>query len=222
MTGTTLTRWSPMAGLVYAVLYVVGLLLIVGEGIDEKSDAGIASYYADSGNRTGDIVGLFLVAVSLLFFLVFVSVLRERLRAADADGAALSGVAAGSGVAAAALFLAGAAAFSATAMAVNFMDEFAVDANLARLQFALAYAFLSGAVILGCGLVLATSALALRTPVLPTWMGWVGLVAVVLAVAEMFLLPVFVIPAWSLLVGILLAARAPTALPAAAVGRSPA
>ena len=90
MNGAPWTRWSPAAGLTYAVLYVVGFFLIVKDELDEKSDADLVSYYADSGNRTGDIVGLLLVAISLLFFLLFVSALRERLRTAGDEGGLLS------------------------------------------------------------------------------------------------------------------------------------
>jgi hypothetical protein len=147
-----------------------------------------------------------------------VSALRERLRTADHEGSPLAGVVAGGGAAAAALFLSGVAAFSATALAAEFIDDFVVDANAARLEFALGYAVILGAVILSCGLVLATSAVAFRSSVLPTWLAWVGLVTVVLAIAEAFLLPLFVIPLWSLVVGVVLAMRAPEARPAAALG----
>jgi hypothetical protein len=220
MNGTTWARWAPASALVYGVLYVVGMILIVvvGEEVDEKADADMLAYYADSGNRTNDIIGLVLVAVSLIFFLFFVSALRERLREADAEGSVLSGVAAAAGAGAAVLFLAGAAAFTATALGRDFIDEFEVDPNAARLQFALGYGLLLGAVILSCGMVLATCAVAFRTSVLPTWVTWVGLVAVVLAIAEAFLLPLFVIPVWSLIVGAVLATRAPSSQPGTALG----
>jgi hypothetical protein len=131
MNGTTWARWAPASALVYGVLYVVGMILIVvvGEEVDEKADADMLAYYADSGNRTNDIIGLVLVAVSLIFFLFFVSALRERLREADAEGSVLSGVAAAAGAGAAVLFLAGAAAFTATALGRDFIDEFEVDPN---------------------------------------------------------------------------------------------
>jgi hypothetical protein len=220
MNGTTWMRWAPLAGLAYGVLYVVGLFLIVGDEIDEKTDAGIVSYYADSGSRTSHVIGFFLVAVSLLFFLLFIGVLRERLRAADADGSLLTGLVAAGGAAAAGLFLAGTAALAATAVAAEFMDDFVVDANLVRIQFGFGFGLLLGAVIFSCGVVLATSVLGVRSAELPTWLGWVGLLAVVLAIIEAFLLPLFVIPAWAVLVGIVLAVRGPAARPPTAPGGS--
>jgi hypothetical protein len=218
MNGSTWMRASCLAGPAYAVMYVVGLLLIVGDEIDEKSYSGMVSYYAESGNRTGHLIGFFLVAVSLLFFLLFIGVLRERLGAADKDGSLLTGLVAAGGAAAAALFLAGTAALAATAFASEFIDNFVVDANLVRLEFGFGFVLLIGGVILSCGLVLATSVLAIRTSALPAWLAWVGLLAVVLAIIEAFLLPLFVIPAWALLVGVVLAMGAPEAQPVAVGG----
>jgi Domain of unknown function (DUF4386) len=209
MNATIWKRWSPLAGLVYAVTYVVGFILIVGEEIDEKSDTDLIAYYADSGNRSGDVVGLLLVAIGLLFFLVFVSVLRERLRSAEADGSGISAMVGAAGVAAATLFMAGSAASSATSVGAGFIDDLTVDPDSARLLLALGFALLVGAVVFSCGLVLATSALALRGTVLPAWIGWLGFVAIVLAVIETFLFPLFVIPAWALIVSIVLVTRTP-------------
>jgi hypothetical protein len=199
---------------------VAGLLLIIGEELDEKSDADLVSYYADSGNRTGDIVGFLLVAIGLVFFLVFVSVLRERMRSADGDGTWLSGLAAAGGVTAAALFLAGNAALFAPSLAADFIDELTVDPDSVRLFLGLGFALIVGAVVLSCGLVLATSAAAFRGQVFPAWVGWLGLLAVVLAVLETLLLPVFVIPVWSLIVGVVLAMRAPEPQQAVALDSS--
>jgi hypothetical protein len=218
MNGTNWSRWLPISGPIYGVLYVVGLFLIVGDEIDQKTDAGIVSYYADSANRMSNIVGLFLVAVSLLFFLIFVGVLRERLRGADADGSLLSGLVASGGAAAAGLFLAGTAALAATAVAAEFIDDFAVDANLVRFQFGFGFGLLIGGVILSCGAVLAVSVFGLRAAVFPAWLAWLGLLAAVLAIIEAFLLPLFVIPAWALIVGIVMAIRAPATQATPALG----
>ena len=69
---------------------------------------------------------------------------------------------------------------------------------------------LVGWVVVNFALVIATSVVALRSDVLPTWLGWVGFVAVVLAIVEVFLAPVFVIPVWLLIVSIVLAVHEPT------------
>lgn len=184
------------AGIAYALLVVAGLILLAIEQIDSDTDEEILSYYSDSGNRTSQIVGFALVTVGVLFFVWFVSVLRSRLAAGERGPKPLSFLAFGAGIAAAALLLAAAALLVSTSFAKELSSDFVVDPNLARLVVSVGYLLLIGSALISCVLVAATSVLALRGQVLPVWLGWVGFVAVVLAVAESFLLPVFIIPLW--------------------------
>jgi hypothetical protein len=186
------------------VFVVVGIfLLIIGE-VDTKTDQEIVSHYGDSANRTQEIVGFILVTVGVLFFLWFVSTLRSRLEFVEPEPRTLSPLAFGAGVAAAALLIGAAAAFAGTSFAAEIVNEFVVDPNLARFSDSTGYLLLTGSVLVNCVLVIATSVLALRTAVLPNWLGWVGFAAVVLAVLEAFLAPVFLIPVWVLIVSVVL------------------
>ena len=63
---------------------------------------------------------------------------------------------------------------------------------------------------INCVLIAATSTFALRTDVLPMWLGWVGFAAIVLAIVESFLLPVFVIPVWVIVTSIVTMRSAPS------------
>ena len=150
-----------------------------------------------------------LVTVGVLFFLWFVSTLRSRLRSVEPEPKTLSTLAFGAAVAAAALLIGAAALLAGTSMAAEYSSGFVVDPNLARFAFITGDVFLVGSVLVNCVLVIATSVLALRSAVLPNWLGWVGFAAVVLAVVEAALLPVFVIPVWVLIVSIVLMARSP-------------
>jgi len=195
---------APASGVVYAVLVVVGMLLLVQESIDERTDEQIRSYYTDSGNRTTQIVGFFLVAVGVLFFLWFISVLRSLLSSAEPEAKVLSTLAFGAGSTAAALLTVAAALLAGTSWAVEIATDFVVDPNQARFVVTTGYVLLMGAVLVNCVLVIATSVLALRTSVLPNWLGWAGFAVVVLAIAEAFLLPVFIIPVWVVVVSVVL------------------
>jgi len=66
-------RWAPASGMLYAVFFLVGILLIVLGDISDSSDERVMSHYASSGNRASEIAGFFLIALSVLFFLHFVS-----------------------------------------------------------------------------------------------------------------------------------------------------
>ena len=195
---------APASGVVYAVLVVVGMLLLVQESIDDRTDEQIRSYYTDSGNRTTQIVGFFLVAVGVLFFLWFISVLRSLLSSAEPEAKVLSTLAFGAGSTAAALLTVAAALLAGTSWAVEIATDFVVDPNQARFVVTTGYVLLMGAVLVNCVLVIATSVLALRTSVLPNWLGWAGFAVVVLAIAEAFLLPVFIIPVWVVVVSVVL------------------
>ena len=202
-------QWAPASGIVYAVLFVVGIFLIVQEGIDTRSDQEILSYYADGGS-TGEMVGLLLVAVAVLFFLLFVSTLRNRLRSVELEPKSLSTLASGAGVTSAALLIGSGALLVSTSFAAEFISGFVVDPNVVRFAFGTGVLFLMGSVLVNGVLVIATSVLALRTAVLPNWLGWVGFAAVVLAVVEALLLPIFAIPVWISVVSVVLIVRTPT------------
>lgn len=206
-------RWAPLSGILYAVIYVIGVVLLVFDGIDEDSDDEIVSFFADTGNRTGHLIGFLLLAVGVVFFLLFVSTLASRLREVEAEPRILSALAFGAGAASAALLLGAGAVLSAPATAADDLSAFVVDPNSVRLTLFVGYLLLAGGAFTASVLMAATSVLALRTSVLPTWLGWLGLVAVILAIVEVFLLPVWVVPIWAVIVSIVLLGRAPSGAP---------
>jgi hypothetical protein len=208
-------RLGAASGIVYSVFVAVGLILLFGAEIDQKTDQEILSHYADSGNRTLGIVGFMLVTVGVLFFLWFLSTLQSRLASVEPEPRTYSVLAFGAGVSAAALLVGAVAVMTGTHFAVELASEFVVDPNLARFAISTSYLFLFGSVLVNVVLVIVTSVQALRTAVLPNWVGWAGFAAVVLAVVEAFLLPVFVVPVWVVVVSVVLMVNGPTSDPQA-------
>ena len=201
------TRIANASGIVSSVLIVIGIFLLVIEEIDARTDEEIVSYYSDSGNRAAENLGVALLGIGALLFLWFLSALRTRLELAELAPRTLTTLTFGAGVVAAALLVSAGVLLDATTTAVEYDGDFAVDPNLARFAVSTGAFFLFGWVVANCVLVFATSTLALRTTVLPTWFGWVGFAAVPLAIVESFLLPVFVIPAWILVASVILTVR---------------
>ena len=76
-------RWSGIAAIAFVVLFVVGFVLTTDTPDGNESNAVWRRYFLDSGHRTGMIIGAFAFALAGLAFLVFLSVLRERLRHAS-------------------------------------------------------------------------------------------------------------------------------------------
>jgi lysylphosphatidylglycerol synthetase-like protein (DUF2156 family) len=201
---------APVSGIVYAGLAVVGTLLIVSEEVDGSTDDEILSYYGDSGNRATEGIGVTLMFVGAMAFLWFLSGLWSRLKSVEHESRGLADLAFAAGIVGAALFIGAAALLNATATAVEVSDRFAVDPNLARFAVSTGYLFLIGSVFINCALIAATSVLALRTDVFPRWLGWVGFAAIVVAIAESFLLPVFAVPIWVTVVSIVMIRSAPS------------
>lgn len=205
MGGIQWERWAPASGIVYVVLFVVAF--IVGPGDVGNSDEEILSYYADSGNRVSEIVAFFLVTVGLLFFIWFASTLRNRLRSVEPEPKSLSALTFGAGVASATLMMGAMSLFVAVAITAEDLDEFVVDPNTARVLENAGYLFFTASTMVAAILVAATSVLAIRTAVLPKWLGWVGLLVAVAALFAIFFVPLFIFWLWVLVVSIVLLLR---------------
>ncbi len=201
---------APVSGIVYAVLAIVGTIIIVAEEVDSATDEAILAYYGDSGNRATETIGVTMMLVGAMAFVWFLSALWSRLRVVRRESGVLADLGFGAGLVAAALFVGGAALLNAMATTVEISSGFTVDPDLARFAVGTGYVFLIGSVLFNCVLIATTSVLALRTDIFPNWLGWVGFAAVVLAVVETFLLPVFVVPLWVATVSIVMIRTAPT------------
>lgn len=207
MTIARLERWAPVSGIVYGVLFALGLALIAWDEVDSKSDAGIASYYGDSGSRNQEELGLVLVVLAVLFLLVFAAALSDRLRAEEAGGRLVPPLVFGAAMAAAALQVGAAALLVTTSTAVDLVDNFSVDPDLARVALASGFNFLYAGLAAMLLLTLAAAVGIFGSSTLPRWLGWLSLVAVVAAILEAILLPVFTVPIWVTVTSLVLMTR---------------
>jgi hypothetical protein len=110
----------------------------------------------------------------------------------------------GAGVATAALLVAGAAVFAAPA---ETGDEGSLDPAAADLLDTASYFLMTGGFMVSSLLVLATSLVALRSRVLPTWLAWIGLVLAPIVFFAPFFFPVVLFLAWVVLVSLVLVIR---------------
>ena len=110
-------RWAPASGAVAVVLHgrrVPRLGQLAGFG---RSRSEIVSYLSSDSNQNQNFAAFFIFLAGVLFMLVFFSVLRSRLTAAEGSGGNLAQLAFGSGVASAALWM-GAVSFFVAPLAV--------------------------------------------------------------------------------------------------------
>lgn len=200
-------RWAPLTGVAAVACSLVGIMLALNQPQDKDSNAKIVAYFANHTHRVHGVVGFLVFLVGILFMLAFLAALRERLLAAEGQPGRLSALAFGAGIAslplwAVSMLLAYAASFSA-----NESSAFRLDPNTFRLFADAAYFAWIAAVAVGSIVVWATSAVALRTALMPRWYAQLGIVAGVVQLFGFFFFPFFVWWLWLVVTSVLLVAR---------------
>lgn len=119
---------ASVAGLVFAVLSFIALLLVNSAPDLSAPDQEISAWYSDEANRTSLTVGLSLSVVSAVSFLWFVAVIRRRV--GDREDKFFATVFLGSGILLIGVMLVGAAAIAGPAVAVDLADGRVPDVSV--------------------------------------------------------------------------------------------
>ena len=119
MNRSSWNRWLALAGILFAILFVVGFLF-AGSIDTSESDPKIISDVKDSGTQTFIIVGAYLMAVAAVLLLCFAARLRTLLGEAEGGRETLAGLAFVGGSVCATLIVVGAFAFAAVPAALVF------------------------------------------------------------------------------------------------------
>jgi hypothetical protein len=204
MTFNRWERWAPALGILTVVCWVVAFAVGGSNPSTDDTDAQITSYYMSHSHQVKQIAAFFIFMAGVLLFFGFLAALRRRLAAAEGPGGSLAGLAYGAGIASATLGGLALAFLTAPAFMTNDTSPGNLDPKTYRMIGDLGYEVWVAAVIIGAVLVWATSALALRTDVLPRWFGWLGLVVGLILLFAILFLPAFVYAGWILLAGALL------------------
>jgi hypothetical protein len=204
-----LERWAPLTGILSVACSVVGTLMVLSQPQDSATNASIVDYFASHSHRVKGIAGFFVFMAGILFLLLFLSSLRERLVEREGGVGRVSALAYGGGIAAATLWTVSMLLANSTMFAAGGpSSHFHVDPNTYRLLGDTAYYGWVASLAVGAVLVWATSAAALRTGVLPRWFAIVGIVAGVSMLFGYLFFPFFAWWIWVLLASILLVRRA--------------
>jgi hypothetical protein len=197
-------RWSPVTGILFVALWLVAFAVTDGSPDSGDSDAKIVAYYADSGHRARDIVGLFLILAASLLFLWFLASLRSRLARAEGRAGALTAAAFGAGLVSSVLWFVAIAVFVAPSFARADTGKFRLDPDTFRLLNDLGYTLWFGGTTVAAVTVVATAVLSRRTGLLPQWLTWLSFaVAATLLVAFLFI-PILIFLGWVLVVSLVL------------------
>jgi hypothetical protein len=197
-------RWSPLAGVAFALL-VLTALGVSGTGPGD-SPAEVADWYSDEGNRSAAFFVFFLLAGAALAFLWFLGALRSVLVRAEGDPARWTAVAFGAGVASATLLLASASLYISPAASAA-QEDFPFDPGTANALTNAGFALLASSTMTGALVALATSIVAYRTGLLPFWLALAGFLVAPALLFAVFFIPLFIWLAWVLAVSVVLLVR---------------
>jgi hypothetical protein len=194
-----LARWGALGGIAYVVLFIIGtILLFDGTPDGDASPAKVIAYYSDSGHQDKINIGWIVSGLGVFFFLWFLSALRRTVRRHEGEDGYLTALATIGGAVYATLALA--------ALAVNSGIRTMSDDTFNQQVFpGLIHAANDASYVLhatgGAGasaMIIAASLAARRARAIPSWAGWLGIVAGILALASIAFFPQLAIAIWIL------------------------
>ena len=196
-----LARWAPLGGILYVVLFVIGIIVMFdGEPGSEASPAKVMAYYAKSSHRDKIAIAWIIAGLGVFFFLWFLSSLRQVVRRLEGDDGFLTGLTTIGGAIYATL------AFAALAlnMGIRTMSD---DTYHHTVYPGLIHAADDASYVLhatgGAGasaMIIAATIAGMRARAIPAWAGWLGVIAGILALGSIIFFPQAAIGIWILVV----------------------
>ncbi|MFT6289865.1 MAG: MFS family permease [Ilumatobacter sp.] len=201
---------AAVAGMVYSVLAVAGMVLLSRFPDLDMSDEELERWLDDPGRRAEVIIGLNLVSISAIAFLWFVAVIRRRL--GDREDRFFGTVFFGSSIAYVGIWLVAAAVVAGPVVVLTLFDEASISAESESLAVGIGAALmLVVAPRLQAVFVITVSNVILRSGFLPRWLAYVGFVTGF----AMMLMPFvsqptgLAFPAWVFLVSVIILVTGP-------------
>lgn len=199
-----LTRWAALGGVVYVVLFILGVIVSdSGQPDFDAPPAEVIKYWSDGDNRDQAALGWGLIVLGVFFFLWFLGALREFLRRVDADGL-LTTLAMVGGSVYAALTLTGA---GLQAGILTMSDDTYRDQVFPALIHAArdaGYVLHTSGGAGAAALIIGASLAFRRAGLVPGWAGVVGVIIGILAIGSIFFIPMILIAIWFVVASFLL------------------
>ena len=194
-------RAAGIAGIAFAILFTLALVLIRNLPLGHLNDAQIAAWFASGADTALLVGGLYLAPFSGIAFLWFVAVIRDQI--GEREDRFFATVFFGSGLLFVAFLFVAALVISSLAVGVRYLDQAPPSAAEVGLLRSLAYTALfafgtrAAAVFL-----LSTATIGLRSQTFPRWFALSGYLIglVLLVVVTFFDWIILVLPAWVALV----------------------
>ena len=199
---------ASLAGLLFAVLFTIALIMIRSQPILHADDTELAGLFSAGEDLRGIIGGLYLAPFAGIMFLWFVAVIRDQI--GEREDRFFATVFFGSGLLFVAILFVASAVASWPLVGVRYLGQSAPTAREIEVAQAMSYALMfafgtrAAAVFL-----LAMSTIGLRSAVFPRWLARAGYgVGIILFVVVAFFdWIILVLPVWVALVSLYILRR---------------
>jgi hypothetical protein len=199
---------ASIAGILFAVLFSVALVLMRTDPLLTASDAQLALIFA-AGQDLGMVVGgLYLAPIAGIMFLWFIAVIRDQI--GEREDRFFATVFLGSGLIFVAILFTATAVAVTPVVGVRYLDQASPSAASIDQVQALAYTLLFAFGTRAAGVfMLATATIGIRSRTFPRWFALTGYVigAILLIAVSFWEWIVLVLPAWVGVVSVFLLRR---------------
>src|SRR5215203_1082133 len=206
-----LARLSSLTGLLFAVLFVVALVLVHRTPTLSASDADITAFYAGSSTLLVT-VGIYLVPLAGIAFLWHAHTTRLLIKSRTPSPSAIpDGLQLVSGILFVVLLFAGTASAGSVALLKDLTNAPLPSVDVARGLLALGYAMIFIYSIRGAGMyALTTTTLLRQAGIMPTWLAIVSYLLALFLLVSTTLHPVVVLifPTWVVVASLVVFIRA--------------
>jgi hypothetical protein len=185
MTDTHILRLGGISGLLFVILFIPAYLSPPDSPGFTSSIEQVLDHFTTRRDEILTLNGMMLIFAAF-FFVWFLGVLHSVLQDVERDGYGFASVALTGGLLFVALMLAGAAVEIVHPAAQARFTNFRPDPQLGLLSYALAGWMYRFCFVGMSALIAATSVVALRTSLLPTWLAWAGFAAALVALLRYF------------------------------------
>ena len=199
--GGALARWASLGGVLYVVLFVIGVILLYSGAPDSgSSPARIIAYYSSSSHRDRINFGWIVAGLGIFFFLWFLAALRQTIRRLEGgDGFLTTLTTIGGSIYAALAFVALALNVGVRTMSDDTFHHTVYPGLIHAADDASYMIHATGGAGAGA-MIIAASVAAMRARAVPSWAGWLGILAGILGIFSILFFTQAAIGIWILVV----------------------
>jgi hypothetical protein len=199
--GGSLARWASLGGILYVILFIVGtILLFSGEPDSDATPAKVIAYYSKSSHRDKIAIGWVVAGLGIFFFLWFLGALRQAIRRLEGGDGFLTAMTTIGGTIYATLAFAAIAVNQGIRTMSDDTYHHTVYPGLIHAADDAGYVLHATGGAGASAMIIAATVAAMRARAIPTWAGWLGILAGLLALISIIFFPQAAIAIWLLVV----------------------